>query len=345
MKLLLAYHDPGSIWGIKEAVEGLDGERERTGDDDARGVPDLSRFFDLCKSRSYDAIIVSHFLLQRAIKAGHSRSVADSKTPLIINEVTDGSQLNFRDPLRWPSIRAVLKRSCLSPASLNNEVSGRYHIKLLSEASVRGNKSMVRHDVPTPTLGQTALDKIFPLVGFAANPAMKPCRERELNLEDDRPIDVFFAGTTAYSGSEVARHRQLAVECCKTYRGTHREASGRTISKGPYHKIVKTAKCSVSPFGWGETCYRDFEAWLFGAILIKPSMDHVATWPDAMFNPHVSYIRCRMDFSDVHEIVDEVKANWGQYRATRRVSRQIALYAGEPAELSKRLKQILEKVL
>ena len=36
----------------------------------------------------------------------------------------------------------------------------------------------------------------------------------------------------------------------------------------------------LSPFGWGEVCYRDFEAVLFGKLLIKPSMSHIQTWPN-----------------------------------------------------------------
>lgn len=36
----------------------------------------------------------------------------------------------------------------------------------------------------------------------------------------------------------------------------------------------------LSPFGWGEICYRDFETIIGGALLIKPNMCHLKTWPD-----------------------------------------------------------------
>jgi len=36
----------------------------------------------------------------------------------------------------------------------------------------------------------------------------------------------------------------------------------------------------LSPFGWGEICYRDFEAALGGSYLIKPDMSHINTWPN-----------------------------------------------------------------
>jgi len=36
----------------------------------------------------------------------------------------------------------------------------------------------------------------------------------------------------------------------------------------------------LSPFGWGEICYRDYEAVLGGSYLIKPDMKHLDTWPN-----------------------------------------------------------------
>jgi hypothetical protein len=36
----------------------------------------------------------------------------------------------------------------------------------------------------------------------------------------------------------------------------------------------------LSPFGWGEVCYRDFEAAIGGCYLIKPDMSHIDTWPN-----------------------------------------------------------------
>jgi hypothetical protein len=36
----------------------------------------------------------------------------------------------------------------------------------------------------------------------------------------------------------------------------------------------------LSPFGWGEVCYRDFEAAIGGSYLIKPNMSHIDTWPN-----------------------------------------------------------------
>lgn len=58
-----------------------------------------------------------------------------------------------------------------------------------------------------------------------------------------------------------------------------------------------------SPFGYGEVCWRDYEAVMCGALLIKPDMSHVETYPD-IFRPHETYVPIRWDFSDLEEKVN-----------------------------------------
>jgi len=55
--------------------------------------------------------------------------------------------------------------------------------------------------------------------------------------------------------------------------------TGRICFKS-YLKECETHLAMLSPFGWGEICYRDFEAALNGMLLIKPSMHHIDTWPN-----------------------------------------------------------------
>ncbi len=53
----------------------------------------------------------------------------------------------------------------------------------------------------------------------------------------------------------------------------------KKISRFKYIEELKNSKFVVSPFGWGELCPRDFEAFLHGSILIKPEMSLIKTWP------------------------------------------------------------------
>lgn len=47
-----------------------------------------------------------------------------------------------------------------------------------------------------------------------------------------------------------------------------------------YQRELFCSEACLSPFGWGEVCFRDSEAIRAGAVLVKPSMNHAETWPN-----------------------------------------------------------------
>ena len=61
------------------------------------------------------------------------------------------------------------------------------------------------------------------------------------------------------------------------------------ISKKNYLKTMRSSMAIVSPYGWGEICYRDFETFIAGAALIKPDMEHLDTWPN-LYKKNETYI-------------------------------------------------------
>ena len=42
---------------------------------------------------------------------------------------------------------------------------------------------------------------------------------------------------------------------------------------------TRESKLCFSPFGYGEVCWRDFEAMSTGAVLVKPDMSHLQARP------------------------------------------------------------------
>jgi hypothetical protein len=66
---------------------------------------------------------------------------------------------------------------------------------------------------------------------------------------------------------------------------------------------LKDSLIAVSPFGYGEICYRDFEIILSGALLFKASMDHLVTYPD-IYRDQETYVSFLWDFSDFEEKVE-----------------------------------------
>lgn len=73
---------------------------------------------------------------------------------------------------------------------------------------------------------------------------------------------------------------------------------------------LRDSRLCFSPFGYGELCWRDVEAFATGAVLIKPDMSHLETLPD-LYEPGVTYLPVRWDFSDLQEVVENALADEG----------------------------------
>ena len=138
---------------------------------------------------------------------------------------------------------------------------------------------------------------------FATSPELLSGFERPAAPSAGRPIDL---------------HARIAIEGTPWYRAMRQEAadsvarcfpdlrvvsSGR-ISRHAFLDELRASKLCFSPFGYGELCWRDFEAALCGAVLVKPDMSHIACDPD-IFVPSETYIPVRWDLADLDEKVRE----------------------------------------
>jgi len=94
-----------------------------------------------------------------------------------------------------------------------------------------------------------------------------------------------------YSNSIGAQRKFLADKI-----GTNTYITTALTSKRHYLKEMRGFRSTLSPFGWGEVCYRDFEAALSGSLLIKPSMSHINTWPN-IYDEN-AYCSLNWDLSD-----------------------------------------------
>ena len=81
--------------------------------------------------------------------------------------------------------------------------------------------------------------------------------------------------------------------------------------KLPFQEYINTlyqSKLSLSPFGQGEVCYRDFEIFEFGVVMIKPTMDIVNTNPNP-YVPNETYIPVNLDWSNLNKTVIKMLDN------------------------------------
>ena len=93
--------------------------------------------------------------------------------------------------------------------------------------------------------------------------------------------------------------RNAAVEALRGLEGRWRvHAPVDRVPQDEYYREMMRSRMSVSPYGFGELCWRDFECILCGAVLVKPDMRHLRTAPD-LFVPGETYVPVAWDFSDL----------------------------------------------
>ncbi|MDR9365943.1 MAG: glycosyltransferase [Balneolaceae bacterium] len=112
------------------------------------------------------------------------------------------------------------------------------------------------------------------------------------------------------SVTTIAYQRELVL---KKVKNDNRVLTG-FVSPGKFKEEIKNTKIVLSPFGWGEVCFRDFEAVLNGALLLKPDMDHLSTWPD-IYKPNETYVPFQWNCKDLPEKIDQYLQNDEKRRA------------------------------
>jgi hypothetical protein len=143
--------------------------------------------------------------------------------------------------------------------------------------------------------------KLMTGVGFISSPYLHSLFSRSsLPEEGDRPIDVNARFATRGSGWYLAM-RSEALNAALSLSPEYLVVSG-SISRAKYLIELGSSKLTFSPFGYGEICWRDYEAIALGSLLIKPDMGHLKVNPD-IFVPYETYIPVAWDFSDFEEKV------------------------------------------
>jgi len=108
----------------------------------------------------------------------------------------------------------------------------------------------------------------------------------------------------------IAYQRKTFVERCATIDNV---IVGK-IKQAAYNAEISKVAAILSPFGWGEICFRDFEAIFNSSLLIKPDMDHIETWPD-VYKPYKTYIPVDWDGNNLKETVSRAIADIKNYQS------------------------------
>lgn len=118
-----------------------------------------------------------------------------------------------------------------------------------------------------------------------------------------RPTSVSCRMGMRYTRATVAYPR-LEIRKRLAARGIPTER----IPRRSYFRELLRSRAGVSPFGYGEVCYRDFELMVAGAAMMKQDMSHLETWPD-FWVPDETYLPFAWDLSDFDAVLDRVFAS------------------------------------
>lgn len=113
-----------------------------------------------------------------------------------------------------------------------------------------------------------------------------------------------------------------------------------SISSRAYNKEIRNVAAVLSPFGWGEICFRDFEAIINGSLLIKPEMGHIETWPD-VYRASKTYLPVDWDGNNLVETINYVSKNITEYSDVIKTAKET--YRQSLLEIDNRVLSFLEE--
>lgn len=239
--------------------------------------------------------------------------------PVIVCERLDSASshlLSTHDKAHKPNpihphldkLLGVFKNYTLKPKTLHNEptILSRYHYTLLRELYPQFPDT---HAItPKNTLSSEILNKIRTVPWDSGSSFLS---DKYIGLSSsNKTLDVFCAVSIKF-GSYYTIHRQSCINALSSLNPNIKKET-KQLPHNQYIQKLRESKICVSPYGLGEFSYRDYEAIYCGSLLIKPDMSHVETYPD-IYEANKTYIPCKIDFSDLNEIIERVLNNYGDY--------------------------------
>lgn len=147
------------------------------------------------------------------------------------------------------------------------------------------------------------LDKLVIGPSFATAPTILPrllgrpppagAREVDLHARFELNGTPWYRGMRAEADAAVAALKGLRI------------VRGAGVHQAQFLAELRHSKLCLSPFGYGEVCWRDYEAVLSGAVLVKPDMGHIVTDPD-IFIPWETYAPVAWDLSDLPDVLQRL---------------------------------------
>jgi hypothetical protein len=143
------------------------------------------------------------------------------------------------------------------------------------------------------------------LFGFKKKDFNKSLR---MNNQSQREIDIFFKSNLRLNSKKksIFFQRYLVSKILNEKYGL--TAIEKRINHRTYLKRLANSKVSVGSFGWGEICYREFEAISMGACVIFPDISYIKTWPN-IYKNNENCLMYDFDLENLEEKINTVLTN------------------------------------
>ena len=176
-------------------------------------------------------------------------------------------------------------------------------------------------------------------LGFITNRLIWPVKNTTPTLE--RIYDTQFRGTigkeNAYNfqrGKVISILEELQIKGLKIL-------IGDKVIRNQFLRELKKSRIAISPYGWGEICYRDFESFMAGCVLVKPDMSHLITFPN-YFIPKVTYMPVRWDMGDLENLISDIAETYENYIDIATEAQKIFMETqSNPKKFIQQLKKLL----
>jgi hypothetical protein len=246
---------------------------------------------DLGEHESYDFIFE------------YANELKEVKPSTIAFERIDGPQIKHRALLKQDNLIALVKMYVYRDIDVQNQpcIDGRPFTTLIGNP-----KDFVEPEIK---ITEQDMKKVYTGPNFMHYKRLSNvAKELERIGEQERDIDVSFAGTVEYgknghkSGKLIGDMRKKACDIIELMGKNGYKVDvvrGRNIGRREYLERLLRSKVVVSPWGWGEACYRDYEATLAGCDIIKPN-SYIGI--DGLES--VKAFTCNSDMSNLRDVVE-----------------------------------------
>lgn len=145
------------------------------------------------------------------------------------------------------------------------------------------------------------------LIGDVLNNGRPPAERLFGVAGQRRGFHLSYRGSLGYLPT-VEYQRQKIGQILARHAKVTKPDGTTSVPHRQYLEEMRNSQAVLSPFGWGEICWRDAEAFICGAALVKPDMSHLDTWP-VLYQSGVTYLPLSWDLSDLDRFFEELTAD------------------------------------